>query len=150
MNRHSIKATTAVIILATVAIALTATTIAALSSSRTVPITGSISAVNVGVYTDSACTQVCTSLNTGTLEAGSSVTQTVYIKNTGNVPETLTMTVNNWTPTNANTYLTLTWNRQNTQLSAGATTQATLTLTTAADCGSLTDFSCSVIITGTA
>ena len=78
-----------------------------------------------------------------------SATQTIYIKNTGNVPETLTMTTNNWTPTGADTYLTLTWNRQTTILNAGASIQATLTLTAAANTGTLTTFSCDVTLTGT-
>jgi hypothetical protein len=89
-----------------------------------------------------------TSLAVGTLNPGATATQTVYIKNTGNIPETLTMTVNNWNPANANTYLTLTWNRQNNVLAAGASIQATLTLTATANTGSLTTFSCDVTLTG--
>jgi hypothetical protein len=139
----------AVIAVAVVGILLTATTAALLSTSQTVPLNGTITAVNLGVYTDSNCTQTATALNVGTLSPGGTATQTVYIKNTGNIAETLTMTTNNWTPTNANTYLTLTWNRQNTVLNAGATTQATLTLTAASNTGSLTTFSCDITLTGT-
>jgi hypothetical protein len=88
-------------------------------------------------------------LSVGTLNPGGTATQTVYVKNTGNVPETLTMTANNWTPANAPTYLTLSWNQQNTVLNAGASTQATLTLTVASNTGSQTTFSCDVTLTGT-
>jgi hypothetical protein len=101
------------------------------------------------LYSDSACTQIATALNVGTLNPGNTATQTIYIKNTGNVPETLTMTTNNWNPASASTSLTLTWNRQNTVLTAGQIIQATLTLTAAANTGSLTTFSCDVTITGT-
>src|SRR5664280_2122671 len=80
---------------------------------------------------------------------GTATTQTVYIKNTGNIPETLTITTNNWNPTNATSSLTLTWNRQNTILNAGTSIQATLTLTAASNTGSLTTFSCDVTLTGT-
>jgi len=139
----------AVIALTITALALTVTTLAVLSSSQNVPLNGTITAVNLGVYTDSACTQNATTLNVGTLNPGETTTQTLYIKNTGNVPETLTMTTNNWNPTNANTYLTLTWNRQNTVLNAGASIQATLTLTAASNTGSLTTFSCDVTLIGT-
>ncbi len=139
----------AVIALTITALALTLTTAAVLSTNQTVPLNGTINAVNLGVYTDSACTIPATALNVGTLNPGGTATQTVYIKNTGNIPETLTMTTNNWNPTNAPTYLTLSWNRQNTVLNAGATIQATLTLTAAANTGSLTTFSCAVTITGT-
>ena len=140
---------TAIIALAITALALTLTTAAVLSTNQTVPLNGTINAVNLGVYSDSACTQTVTALTVGTLNPGGTATQTVYVKNTGNVPETLTMTTNNWTPTNAPTYLTLSWNRQNTVLNAGASIQATLTLTAAANTGSLTTFSCDVTLTGT-
>jgi hypothetical protein len=110
---------------------------------------GTINTINLGVYSDSDCTQVVTALNVGTLNPGGTATQTVYIKNTGKVAETLTMTTNNWTPTNANTRLTLSWNRQNTVLNAGESIQATLTLTAASNTGSLTTFSCDVTLTGT-
>jgi hypothetical protein len=128
---------------------LIAGTLAALTSSVTIPASGTITALNLGVYSDSDCTQTCTSFNLGQLNPGSSQSQTIYIKNTGNVPETLTLTASSWSPSGATTYLTLSWNKQNAVLAAGASTQATLTLTAASDCGSLTNFSCSITITGT-
>ncbi len=139
----------AIIALVITAIALTATTAAVLSTNQTVPLNGSITAVNLAVYSDSACTQTVTSLNVGTLNPGATATQTVYVKNTGNVPETLTMTTANWNPTNASTSLTLSWNRQSYVLPAGQSIQATLTLTAASNTNGLTTFSCDVTLTGT-
>jgi hypothetical protein len=139
----------AIIALTTAAILLTVTTAALLSNNQIVPFNGSITAVNLGVYSDSACTQTVTALNVGTLNPGSNATQIIYIKNTGNVPETLTMTANNWTPTNATSSLTLSWNQQNTVLNAGQPIQAILTLTAGLNTGSLTTFSCNVTLTGT-
>ena len=138
-----------VIALATIGLVLTLTTIAALSANQTIPLAGTVTAVNLGVYSDSACTQPLTSLSSVSVSPGGTSTQTIYIKNIGNVPETLTMTTSNWNPTNANTYLTLTWNRQNTILNADDTTQATLTLTASSNTGSLTSFGCDVTFTGT-
>ena len=138
-----------IIALTITALALTLTTAAILSANQTVPLNGTINAVNLGVYSDSDCTQTATALTVGTLNPGATATQTVYIKNTGNVAETLTMTTNNWTPTSASTSLTLTWNRANTVLAAGESIQATLTLTAAANTGSLTTFSCDITFTGT-
>mgnify|MGYP002067300267 CR=1 FL=1 len=139
----------ALIALTITALSLTLIAVAVLSSSQTVRISGTINAVNLGVYSDSNCTQAASALNVGALNPGATATQTVYIKNTGNVPETLTMTVNNWDTTAASSVLTLTWNRENTVLNAGASIQATLTLTAAANTGSLTTFSCDVTLTGT-
>ncbi len=139
----------AIIALLVTGLALTVTTAAILSANQTVPLSGTINAVNLGVYTNSECTIPATSLNVGAISPGASATQTVYVKNTGNVPETLTMTTGNWNPTDADSYLTLSWNRQNHVLSAGSSIQATLTLTAAENTGALTTFSCDVTLTGT-
>jgi hypothetical protein len=120
-----------------------------LNAYQTVPLSGTITTINVGVYSNSDCTQNCTALNVGTLNPGGTATQTVYVKNTGTVPETLSMTLSNWNPTIASSSLTLSWDRQNYLLNPGQSIQATLTLTVASSTGSLTTFSCDVTITGT-
>ena len=139
----------AIIAVAIVGMLLTMVTTAALSDSQILPFSGTISTVNVEAYTDSACTIPATTLNVGSVSPGSTVTQTVYIKNTGTIPMTLTMTTSSWSPTNAGSYLTLSWNRQNYLLNAGQSVQATITLNVAANTGTLATFSCSVTITGT-
>jgi hypothetical protein len=136
------------------AIALTSivfivTVLAALSASTTVLLDGTINTINVEAYSDSACTQPLTALNVGNVNPGSTITEIIYIKNTGSIPVTLTMATSGWSPTGANTYLTLSWNRQNEFLDAGDSVSATLTLTVASNTGSLITFSCSVTITGT-
>jgi hypothetical protein len=135
------------IIALTITLILLALTTTAAAQSKSPKKT--ITTVNLGVYTDSACTQTATALNVGALNPGATTTQTVYIKNTGNVAETLTMTTNNWNPTGAGTTLTLSWNRQNTVLNAGTSIQATIKLTAASNTGTLTTFSCDVTLTGT-
>ena len=125
----------AIIALAIVGVLLTVTTAALLSSNQTLPMSGTITAVNLGVYSDSGCTQPATALTVGTISPGGNATQT--------------MTANNWNPTNATSSLTLTWNQQNTVLTAGQSTQAILTLTAAGNTGNLTTFSCNVTLTGT-
>jgi hypothetical protein len=139
---------------ATIAIAvtglfLTMITAGALVSSQTIPSGGTITAVNVGVYSNSACTTNCTSIDWGTLSPGGSTTKTIYVKNTGTIPVTLSMAPANWSPSNANNYLTVTWNRANYALAAGASVSAILTLTASSSAGSLTNFSFDVVITGT-
>ena len=148
MNRKK-TTTLAAIALTITALALTVTTLAVLNSNQTIPLNGSITTVNLGVYTDSLCTQNATALNVGDLNPGDLATQTVYVKNTGTVPETLTMTVSNWNPTDAGNALTLTWDQQNNVLNAGEVVKATLTLTVDLDTGSLAAFSCDVTFTGT-
>ena len=137
------------IIIAIVATLLTLTTTGLLIANQTVPLTGTITTVNVGVYLDAEGTQNCTSLNFGSLNPGDTATQIVYIKNTGTAPVTLSMTANNWNPTSSSSYLTLSWNRQNTILNAQESIQATLTLTSTANADDLSSFGCDLTFTGT-
>lgn len=146
MSKISIAA---IVAIAATSLFLTVLTTGLLTTSQTVPASGTITGINVGVYTDSACTLNCTSIDWGTLAPGNSTSKTIYIKNTGNIPVTLSLATSNWVPSNANTYLTLTWNRASYVLSAGASVSASLTLTASASAGSITTFSFNIIITGT-
>jgi hypothetical protein len=139
----------AVVGISLVGIVLTAAVLAALTASVSIPLNGTINTVGVGAYSDSGCTQPVTTLSMGALNPGGTASQTIYIKNSGSVPVTLTMAVSGWSPASAGSYLTLSWDRPNHVLSAGASVSATLTLTADSDTGSLTAFSCSVTITGT-
>ncbi len=109
---------------------------------------GITSSVNIGVYTDEAATLNCTSIEWGTLTPGSAVDRTVYVENTGNTTETLSMSTSGWSPASASRYLTLTWNQVGTVLPAGSVVSATLTLTVASNTGNLTDFSFNIVISG--
>jgi hypothetical protein len=139
----------AAILTVVIATSLTLTTLAALSASQNVQLDGTITAVNVEVYSDAACTQPCSIIHVGTLNPGSTFTKSVYVKNTGTVPVSLSMTTNSWSPTSASNYLTLSWNRQNYILNDGSSREAILTLTVTSDTGDLEAFSFSATITGT-
>jgi hypothetical protein len=129
---------------------LTVISAGVLTTSTTLSSTGTITSVNVGVYSDSGCTQPLSSINWGSLAPGESTTRTIYLKNTGTAPVTLSMTTTSWTPSNANTYLSLTWNRESYSLTAGNTVQAILTLMASSSAGNITSFSVNIVITGTA
>jgi hypothetical protein len=139
----------AMIAIAVTGLFLTMVTAGVLTSNQTVMSTGSITAVNVGVYNDYGCTQNCTSIDWGSLAPGDQTTKTVYVKNTGTIPVTLSMGTTNWVPSNANTYLTLSWNRANYVLAAGSSVSAVFTLAANANAGNVTSFSFNVVITGT-
>jgi hypothetical protein len=142
--------TSALLALVATGILLTLVTSGALLSTQQVPSSGAISAVNVGVYTNSGCTTNCTSITWGTISPGSSATYTVYVKNTGNVPLTLSMTTSGWNPSSADGPITFSWNREGTALNAGQSTSATLTLTVSSSISSsITSFSFNIVITGT-
>ncbi len=73
-------------------------TLAVLNVQRAIPSSGLVVAVNVGVFSDSACTLNVTMIDWGTVYPGESVTRLVYVKNGGNVPLTLTLNTIGWNP----------------------------------------------------
>ena len=129
---------------------LTSSTIisGAVISSQSISSGGTITSINVEIFSDNDCSQPCTNINWGTLSPGESITQTIYIKNNGNKPITLFMTTENWTPTNANTYINLTWNKENTNLGLDQFVPALLTLSTSLDIETIDDFNFDIIISG--
>jgi hypothetical protein len=141
--------TGAAIAIAATGLFMTLLTTGLLMSSQTLQSNGTVTAVNVGVYSDSGCTQNCTSIDWRTIAPGNSSTRTIYIKNIGTIPMTLSMTTGSWVPSNANTYISLSWNRGGTVLSAGQSISATLTLSASSSAGNITSFSFNMTITGT-
>jgi uncharacterized repeat protein (TIGR01451 family) len=139
-----------VIVLTLAAFALATLTLAAINVSQNVSSSGTITtSPNIGVYSDSACTTNMTSINWGSVAAGGTATQTVYVKNTGTVSMTLSLAVSNWIPSGASTYITISWNQQGTQLSAGQSVAATITLTVSSSITGITSFSNTIAISGT-
>ena len=141
--------TGAIIALAATAIFLTVTTAGLLSINQSVSSSGVISSVDLGVYQEWGCTNNLTSVAWGTLSPGDTATRTIYVKNIGTAPITLTMTTTDWNPTNANGPITLTWDRENTILDAGSVIAATLTLSVSPSISGITTFNMDVVITGT-
>jgi hypothetical protein len=132
------------------ALTLGASTLAAITVNQGLSSSGAITtSPNIGVFSDAACTQNMTTVTWGSVAAGTNVTQTIYVKNTGTGTLSLAMATSNWTPAGASTYITITWDKQNTQLSAGQSVTATLTLTVAANINGITTFSNGITISGT-
>jgi len=135
-----------------VAIAVMGLMVSALGSlvaTRTISNSGSVTAVGVGVYSDSGCTTALSAISWGTVNPGDVKNYTMYVKNTGNVPVTLSMTVSNWNPSSASSYITLTWNKEKYMLPAGQVVQAVLTLSVSSSVSGVTSFSFDITITGT-
>jgi len=103
-------------------------TLAVLNVQKAIPSSGLVVAVNVGVYSDAGCTLNLTSIDWGNVYPGGSVPRTIYVKNTGNAPITLSMTTTAWNPTIAAGQINVAWDKENTVLNAGQSASATLTL----------------------
>lgn len=138
----AVNALVAFVFLATVTFAL-------LTTQKTIPGTGSIKGVGLGVYWDLPCTNATSSLDFGQLEPGSSKNFTLYLKNEGNSVLTLNMTSENWSPANAADYMTLTWNREGQQISPDEVIAFVITLSVSEDITGISSFSLDIIISGT-
>ena len=119
---------------------------------QSVPASGTLAAVNVGVYSDSGCTNNLTSIDWSFLRPGDAPTRIIYIKNNGTIPVKLNMTTANWSPSYAYgpSAITLTWDRENYVLNATLSVRAVLTLSVSSSISAnVTDFSFNIVITGT-
>lgn len=122
---------------------------ALLVANRTVPNSGNVNAVGVGVYWNSACTNETTSINWGSLDPNTTKSYTIYVKNNGTVPVTLSMASSNWNPPSASTYLALTWNCTNYRLVNGGVVAGVLALTVSPNISGIASFSFDITIIGT-
>jgi hypothetical protein len=121
-----------------------------LIASQTIPNTGNVKAIGVGVYSDSACTQEVLSIQWGTLDPGETSDETVYICNEGNVAVILSMATENWHPSSASSYITLGWNlEEGYVLSHGQSVETVLTLSVSSSISGVESFTFDIIITGT-
>ena len=145
---------TAIIGIVVIGLILTVAAAGVLSSSQTVRTAGTLTtiqtSVNIGVYSDSACSQNASFVDWGSLKPGDTTTKTVWVKNAGTANATISMATNTWSPTNAGQSISLTWNQEGKVLAPNQVVQATLTLTVSPSISSsITSFSFNIQITGT-
>jgi hypothetical protein len=121
-----------------------------LIASQTIPNTGNVKAVGVGVYSDSGCSQEVLSIPWGTLDPGETSHETVYICNDGNVAVVLTMTTENWDPSSASSHITLSWNlEEGYVLDPEESVETVLTLSVSSSISGVESFTFDIVITGT-
>ena len=144
------------LVLALAAIGVIAAAFGALSASHMFTNNGSLSyppppppTVQIGVYSDSSCTNAISNIAWGTLSPGAIATQTIYVRNEGNASVTLSMSTSAWNPSNASSYMTLTWDKGNYTLTAGSVVSSVLTLNVSSSITGITTFSFNTTITGT-
>lgn len=138
-----------------IAVKLSAVTAGVLIAQQNIPNSGNVggnitSTIDIRVYNDPGATIICKAIDWGNLNSGDTATKTIYIKNMGNISETLSMTATNWTPSTATQSLYLTWNQEGAVLATGEVVPATIILKIASDTGDISDFSFNMVISGTA
>jgi len=108
--------------------------------------TGTVNSISM--YWDSNCTNKVSSVDWGMVEPGSSKNITVYVKNTENVAMTLSLSAENWSPSNASKYMNLSWDYNGQPINPNTAIRVTLTLTVFANVTGITDFSFNITIIG--
>lgn len=143
------------LVLALAAIGVIAAAFGALSASHMFSNSGSLSyppppppTVQIGVYNDSGCTNAVSNIAWGALSPGAIATQTVYVRNEGSVSVTLNMSTSSWNPSNASSYMALTWDKESYVLTASSVVSAVLTLNVSSSITGITTFSFNTTITG--
>ena len=123
---------------------------AAITTQQSIPSSGTVAAIGVNVYSNSALTTPLTSIPWGTVDPGGTSTITAYIQNSGDEAETLALSVGSYSPSTASTYITISWNLPSGySLAAGANTSVTFTLSVSSSVTGITTFSATLTITGT-
>jgi hypothetical protein len=97
-------------------------------TSSTISSVGTFKAIGIGIYWDDALTSRVDTINWGALEPGTQKSFTIYIRNEGNMPLTLSISTSNWNPAAVSNYLTLTWSYSGQVINAATTAVLTLTL----------------------
>jgi hypothetical protein len=117
---------------------------------RRIPSTGKVFIVSLGVdvFWDPECSNQVSEVDWGVLEPGDSKNVSVYVKNTGNKALILSMNATDWAPATAETYITVTWDAEDAQLSDGGVLKVSITLSVSAGVSGITDFQFSIVITG--
>jgi hypothetical protein len=109
---------------------------------------GTVKALGVGVYWDSGCSQTVSSIDWGLAEPGAVKNVTVYIRNEGNAPITLSLQTANWNPPSAADYISLSWNYGGQIIDPNQVVAVTLSLSVSSNIQGITTFSFDIVIAG--
>jgi hypothetical protein len=104
--------------------------------------------VEVDIFKDPDCTILLENFVWGEIDIGGTSTQTVYIKNNGDINLVLTLSSDNYYPTNLVDYINLYWDYDGSPIAPGEVFKVQITLLIKSDCPLMDTFSFDVIITG--
>ena len=137
------------IALVTLGLSQVTQTLSAEQAAKTYSNAGIIKNIGVGVYTDSLSKSPLASLQWGMLESDSRQYLTVYIRNEGNTATTLALHSTSWYPSNAESYLDLTWDNNGQLINPSDSVPVTFILTVSPAIEGITDFGFDLTIVAT-
>jgi len=107
----------------------------------------SVIGIGVGIYWDRDCTNSTRSLNWGFINPNSNNSLTIFIRNERSSPLSLWLSTSNWAPSNASSYMTLSWNYSGQILKTNEVIPIQLTLTVSSTVIGISDFNFVTTIT---
>jgi hypothetical protein len=107
---------------------------------------GNIDATDFGVYQDKLCKDSIQQVSWGAINTGSSVSQTIYIRNERSTACYLSIATSKWNPPAASNYISLKWNYSGQKIQANEVIPIKLTLNVT-DGTEIAGFSFNIIIT---
>ncbi|MCW4048052.1 MAG: hypothetical protein NWE99_10930 [Candidatus Bathyarchaeota archaeon] len=122
---------------------------AVLVSQVHIPAVGNVKTVGIEAFSDANYAVPLTQINWGALSPGETKNFTCYVKSTSNVNASLTVATNNWSPSQAATYITLNWNREGTIIKPGEVLTAIFTIQVSQAVQNVSSFNFDIVITAT-
>ena len=105
------------------------------------------STLGISIWFDEDLTQPCCFIDWGTVKAGFNYTLEIYVKNEGPEDITLSLETVDWEPSNASTWITLSWSYDNETLGPNDVFNAVLTLAIDEDIEGIETFEFDIAIT---
>lgn len=107
-----------------------------------------VTTIGVGVYSGVNCAQPVTSINWGTLSAGSTKNTIVYVRNEAQQLISLTMSTQSWSPSNASSYIRITWDYSGQVMNPNSVLKVTLMLSVSSSLPKISGVSFNLVIAG--
>ena len=116
---------------------------------RELPNTAATQDANIETYLDSKCTKKVSSIDWGPVEPGTSKTFTLFIRNKGKNPVTLSYYTSNWSPSQIVDSLALIWDYNGQPIGFRETIQVVFILQASEDAEPIETFSFDTVIVDT-
>jgi len=129
-------------------VAGSAVTFAVMQWTRRIPSTAALKVLGIGVYKDVNFTVSVTEIDWGIIEPGENKSFNAYIKNESNVPITLTMQTEDWSPATASSFIDFSWDYSGTEISVDGSIPVTFVLTVDPATSGIDVFSFTIVIIG--
>jgi len=106
----------------------------------------SIQTLGLSVWENMDATTPKTEIDWGTIEPSGNSNVSCYIRNESNIPSNFSLSTDNWNPTNASDYMSLSWDMQGVTLDVDEIAKANLMLSVFPNITGITTFSFDIII----